>query len=243
VNRKKDPVASSGVRNKFEDPISPFLPPAIPTWRAALENVDVNAAKFTHPKVYPTDLGYVFPEPASFLSIQSPDRQKGFFQTWLRYRHALIYRVSSGGFDAQPMPNTVWRALLSHDFLAKSNAAKAGTRSQKIHDMAKDFLQSCLDAEGVELGDLDDRNAPVTWNGKAFESLGKEEYKEIIWELAELNFRFELLALDARATTDSPSSQQGLVSACCPRSSSGASLLVADLSGANQGLASLLWED
>lgn len=242
ANRKKDP-ASSGGRNKFEDPTSPFLPPAIPTWRTALESVDVNAAKFVYPEVYPTDLGYVFPEPASFLSIQSSDRQKGFFQTWLRYRHALIYRVSSGGFDAQPMPNTVWRTLLSHDFVAKGNAAKAGTKSQKTHEMTKDFLQSCLDAEGVEIGDSDDLNAPVTWNGKAFESLGREEYEEIIWELAELNFRFELLALDARATTDSPSSRQGLVSACFPRPSSGASLLVADLNGANQGLASSLWED
>jgi hypothetical protein len=233
----------SGGRNKFEDPISPFLPPAIPTWRTALESVDVNATRFVYPKVHPTDLGYVFPEPASFLSIQSLDRQKGFFQTWLRYRHALIYCVSCGGFDAQPMPNTVWCTLLSHKFVARGNAAKAGTRSQKMHEMTKDFLQSCLDAEGVEIGDSDGFNAPVTWSGKTFKSLGREEYEGIIWELVELNFRFELLALNACATIDSPSSRQGLVSVCFPRPSSGASLLIADLNGANQGLASLLWAD
>ncbi|KAF9456582.1 hypothetical protein BDZ94DRAFT_1315007 [Collybia nuda] len=243
ANRKKDPAALSGGRNKFEDPVSPFLPPAIPLWRRALENVNLHSAKFQYPDLLPTDLGYVFPEPASLLSIQSPDRQKGFFCTWLRYRHALIYRVSSGGFDTQPMPNTVWRALLNHDFVVKSTTGDTQTRSQKHREMAKDFLKSCLDVEGVELGDPDGSRLQVSWNGKTFEDLGKDDFEEIIWELAELNFRFELLALDSRATNESSASRQELVLKCLPRTSLGASLLVADLGSANQGLAGTSWAD
>ncbi|KAF9459565.1 hypothetical protein BDZ94DRAFT_1239143 [Collybia nuda] len=243
IKIEADPAALSGGRNKFEDPVSPFLPPAIPLWRKALENVDLRSAEFQYPDLLPTDLGYVFPEPASLLSVQSPDRQKGFFRTWLRYRHALIYCVSSGGFDTQPMPNTVWRALLTHDFVAKNTTGNTQTRSQKHREMAKDFLQSCLDVEGVELGDPDSSGLPVNWNGKVFEDLGNDDFEEIIWELAELNFRFKLLALDSHATTESAASRQDLVSKCFPRTSLGASLLVADLSSANQGLAGASWDD
>lgn len=243
ANRKKDPSASSGGRNKFEDPLSPFLPPAIPSWRRALENVNVNAAQFVYPEIIPTDLGYVFPEPALLISVQSPDHQKGCFKTWLGFRSMLIYRMSSGTSDAKPMPNSIWRKLLSGDFLTKGQEAGAATRSQRLKEMAADFLQGCLDAKGVELADVDKSDVPITWNGKAFEDLKKDDYEEIIWELAELNFRFELMALDARASTQSLNSRQGLIAACLPRSATGASLLIADLSGVNQGLASHGWED
>lgn len=208
-----------------------------------MENVDVNAAQFAYPEIIPTDLGYVFPEPALLLSVQSPERQKGCFMTWLKFRSTLIYRMSSGTSDAQPMPNSVWRKLLSGDFLAKGKEAGAATRSQKLKEMAADFLQGCLDAEGVELADMDNSDVPITWNGKAFASLEKDDYEEIIWELAELNFRFELMALDVRVSGQSPNSRQNLIAACLPRSAAGASLLIADLSGANQGLASHGWED
>ncbi|KAF9456928.1 hypothetical protein BDZ94DRAFT_1314660 [Collybia nuda] len=109
--------------------------------------------------------------------------------------------------------------------------------------MAKDFLQSCLDVEGVELGDPDSSRLPVSWNGKVFEDLGNDDFEEIIWELAELNFHFELLALDSCATTESAASHQDLVAKCFPRTSLGASLLVADLSSANQGLAGASWDN
>jgi len=104
-------------------------------------------------------------------------------------------------------------------------------------------LQSCLNVEGVELGDSDNLEVQATWNGKEFETLGKDEFEEILWEIAELNFRFELCGLDSRATTDQASARHQLISECFARPSAGASLLVADLSTANQGLAAVRWED
>jgi hypothetical protein len=195
----------------------------------------VDEARFVYAELTPTDLGYVFPEPASFMSIQSPDRQRAFFHSWLKYRPALIYRMSSDGSDARPMPNTVWRTLLSLEYVGKDHPGNSATRSQKLRETVKDFLQNCLEDEGVKLGNVD-TNANVTWNGKAFESLGREEFEEILWELAELNFRFELLALDSRASTSNVDRQK-LVSNCFPRPPAGASLVVVDLSVANHGLA------
>lgn len=171
------------------------------------------------------------------MSIQSSDRQKSFFSTWLKYRTAFIYRVSSGGSNARPMPNTVWRTLLGLEHITKDNPGKLGTRSQKLRETVKDFLQNCLEEEGVALTADADHNMEVTWQGKAFKDLGKDEFEEILWELAELNFRFELMALDSRAST-SKVDRQRLISACFPRAVAGASLITVDLSVANHGLAS-----
>ena len=85
----------------------------------------------------------------------------------------------------------------------------------------------------------------LEWNGKTLKTPNDLECEEILWELAELNFRFELQALDARATTtEDRSDHQRLVAACFPYSKTGATmLLVADLGAANHSLASQNWEE
>ncbi|KAF8240609.1 hypothetical protein L208DRAFT_1180050, partial [Tricholoma matsutake] len=64
---------------------------------------------------------------------------------------------------------------------------------------------------------------------------------EILWELAELSFRFELLALDAQVTTNTSDDRQELIRACFPGGAS-ALLLVADLGATNHGLGNVYWE-
>jgi len=183
----------------------------------------------------------------------------------------MLYRVSSCDFTAQPMPQGLWRDFLTLEHVTKlksihgrsnppnsegcprgSNKNKPkdgdhsleGTKSSKHRQNARDFLQNCLDAaEGVDLVSFDGQ---LEWNGKAVESPSSLEREEILWELAELNFRFELCALDARATTVTadPRCRQELIAACFPGGKDGtSSLLVADLGMANHGLASQNWEE
>ena len=120
--------------------------------------------------VNPTDLGYVFPEPAMFLSVQKAERQDTFFRTWLKYRSTMIYRISSSSSTASPMPNAVWRNFLTLEAvdnkkvgqLASTSAtttsksmSNPSTRAAKLWEMTGDFLQNCLDAtEGVHLTQL-----------------------------------------------------------------------------------------
>jgi len=260
----KDPRAPAGGRDKFEDPQSNIYPPAIPAWRRACQDFNYQRAKFVN-DLTPTDLGYIFPEPAAFVSV-TPQRQEALFLGWLKYRRMMLYRVSSPDFSAQPMPQGLWRDFLtleyvksikgSHLTMGESSsrqldrrgpAAVGGsaesTRSHKHRQNAQDFLQNCLNAaEGVELVSANDR---LEWNGKTLETPNDLEREEILWELAELNFRFELQALDARATTtEDRSDRQRLITACFPFSKNGAAtLLVADLGAANHGLASQNWEE
>ena len=70
---------------------------------------------------------------------------------------------------------------------------------------------------------------------------GDEMREEVLWELWELNFCFELLALDSRVCTHN-SHHESLISACFA-SCSAASISVADLGTANHRLADEDWEE
>ena len=73
VNKQKSPAQPQGGRNKREDPISPIYPPANPPWSKALRDTRHDPASFKPSNE--TDTGYVFPEPAAFLAVESPDRR------------------------------------------------------------------------------------------------------------------------------------------------------------------------
>jgi hypothetical protein len=107
----------------------------------------------------------------------------------------------------------------------------------------QELLGNCLDEAGVAL-DMSSNPSVVFWR-EAQLSVGTlpnlRVTQEILWELYELNFRFELVALDRRAwlapveeLAAQESSRQLMLMACFPSES----LLVADVSSANQGLAS-----
>jgi hypothetical protein len=244
-NNPKKAGAPAPDRDKFTDPDSPILPRAIPSWRDALHDVKGCNVGFALPEQIPTDLGYVFPEPALFVSTQSSVRQDAYFHGWLKYRDVLLYRLSSD-FNATPMPNTVWRKLLGFELdnsKGKKNVGSSmSTRASKLRDLAIDFLQDCLKAPGVAFAEPE-AEQQLHWNGKVVDSPSDLEREEILWELAELNFRFELLALDSRASNKVDNDRYKLVEECFPGCTLGRSLLVADLGAANHGLASTDWEE
>jgi hypothetical protein len=243
-NKPKKAGAPSPDRDKFTDPDSSILPPAIPSWRDALQHVKDCNVEFAFQEQIPTDLGYVFPEPALFVSTQSSVRQDVYFRGWLKYRDVLLYRLSSD-FNVAPMPNTVWRKLLAFELDNSQDKRAVGssksTRASKLRDLAIDFLQDCLKAPGVVF--TESEVGRFHWNGKVVDNASDLEREEILWELAELNFRFELLALDLRASNKVDNDRHKLVEECFPGCASGASLLVADLGAANHGLASTDWEE
>lgn len=140
------------------------------------------------------DLGYVFLEPASFLTVSNQDQRKEWFQSWLRYWSALIYQMTDGQSTVHTMSNMSWKVLLGLDYLQQHGMNKADTQNGKLRDSMEKYLQCCLDAEGVTVDDSP--QGSVSWHGKAFDTLSNANFKEILWELAELNFCFEFLALD-----------------------------------------------
>ena len=106
--------------------------------------------------------------------------------------------------------------------------------------MAK-FLAGCLHAANSDLGDESKSNS-ILWNGTDFDALGDHQFEEVLWELAKLNFRFELAALDGRMSGLMVSDHNPLVVTCFPDAAETGSLLIVKLECADQGLGSLNWQ-
>lgn len=195
-----------------------------------------------------------------FINVQTEARRTLFITNWLKHRSALIYRISIPRSDASPIGNQLWRTLLGLPLgWLNEEAATLETKSAKRKQVVKDILASCTNAsDGVSINPEDDNK--ITWQGTELKPgtvPSPEIGRQILWELSELNFRCELVALDKRAHNDTlsldppplaagentptpmPLSREELVNRCFV----GTSMLDIQLEHANMGLACPLWPD
>ena len=49
---------------------------------------------------------------ACFLRVSTPEGQAKFFYNWLKYRPALIYRLSGPNLNSKPLSTQTWRTML-----------------------------------------------------------------------------------------------------------------------------------
>ncbi|KAF8054923.1 hypothetical protein FPV67DRAFT_1437660 [Lyophyllum atratum] len=193
-----------GGRNKFTEPFSPFLPPAIEAWRDALEVVDVDPANICYPTT-PADAGYVLPEPGLFIGVTSEDRRTRYIHNWLRNRAAFLFRLVAPNANAGPISVSLWRTLLNFgaalDDRNRENAAHHETLARKRHDEIISILGNALAETGVE---VNSSTVVPTWKREKLlttDPLPLRMVHEILWELYDLNFRYEFVALDCRIST------------------------------------------
>ncbi|TFK65362.1 hypothetical protein BDN72DRAFT_860683 [Pluteus cervinus] len=243
-----NPTAGSAGRDKFVDPLSNFFPPAIDSWKAS--QLSVNRGSNYGGAAAGVALGYVFPEPAGIVSAANVERQREMLKGWLACRTAVIFSVTSNASNAAPVPAAMWKKLISLEF---QHSKADNTRSAKLEQQASKLLQSCLNninASSTQQSRLRLKSSSLTstWRGIAFENLTDQHLEEVLWELSELNFRFELIALDARASGTSAHStsiipgRQAAVEACFPIDRYG-SLFTVEINQANRGLGSFEWRE
>ena len=207
-NRKTGQTSKpSAGRNKFIEEPNPLIPPAIPAWCHALAQVDTNPANQAGCFSRPTDAGYAFPEPGVIYGGQSPERQAKLLLSWLQQRPALIYRLTSSESSARVLSNQSWRTMLTFGNTEISDGSNEQTKSGRRCADMRELLGNCLDEAGLELKTGGEQ---VFWREQELSTGVLPSFKvcqEILWELYELNFRFELLALHRRAqlvVDDSP---------------------------------------
>ncbi|KAK0187074.1 hypothetical protein F5146DRAFT_1004042 [Armillaria mellea] len=111
------------------------------------------------------------------------------------------------------------------------------TKSRKHQDQAMDFLVGCHGEMKIST----DFNmlGPVFWNGEEYSALSDNGLQEILWELAELNFRFEMMALDAQAVQNR--GNQHLLLHAIPHGQT-MPFVAVDVSSANHGLSHPSWQ-
>ncbi|KAL0564799.1 hypothetical protein V5O48_017240, partial [Marasmius crinis-equi] len=139
--------------------------------------------------------GYALPDPA-FIAVSANEKTvAGFLTTWLQLRQVLMYRLMSPTF--QPLPTGDWRSILGIEM----HGLKADTRAATKHREQEQMLQKCL-ISGKMQGAIDLSNlgsAPVEWHIQTLQPFMMPPIpitKEVLWELHEINFRYELIAVD-----------------------------------------------
>jgi hypothetical protein len=164
---------------------------------------------------------YVFPDPGLLVTPATDEKKAKFIEAWLRAREALLMRVTTEASVAMSGQN--WRDFLATDLSTTSEKkdTKAAKRRQQILDM--------LTPRSDLFPDVKTRSTtgePITWQGKKYIPgvlPADHIIREILWELYQLNFYYELLSLDRRACTDLTTSdnlqlihRQALISECFP---------------------------
>ncbi|KAJ8073869.1 hypothetical protein PM082_012147 [Marasmius tenuissimus] len=179
-------------RDKFVEIPGPCSPPIPECWVNALSSIERNRRPAKETVV---NGGYSFLDPGMIL-FPPPEKRERLLRNWLRLRPVLIFRhcmpagVASGAWSSKQ-----WRVILgtTDDYTPKEGSHKMAEQRAVV----KDLLGQCLKFYGdLEYDPKDtlhfkwqDCRLPV---GRLSDPLLAQE---IVWELFELNFRFEFHAL------------------------------------------------
>ena len=185
VDQKKGGPATER-RDKFSEPSHPFWPRTMKCWADALAGIDHSNLPTDPP---PLCSSTMYPDPGLFIGVGSSERRAQYLVAWLKNRAAFLVRPEVGG---QPIPVKQWRVLLNVDSMKKGS----NTRTSATRDVVEKMLESVLeDTMTVD----DGAEKKLEWNGTEWTADSAENaalVREVLWELSELNFRYELSALD-----------------------------------------------
>ncbi|KAJ7085634.1 hypothetical protein C8R43DRAFT_909189 [Mycena crocata] len=185
----KSKSASTGptqtARDKFILLSIPEMPLPIAAWAEALAQVDHSVLPFTSD---PADRRYVLPEPALLVN-STAERRRKFLHHWNLLSDGFFYMLSNPGYT-QLLSAQEWRDVLEGLLKERGNPnSKTGRRSGKLQDR----IQPALEASGVSSVE----GFPIPLDSLPHFTLAQT--REIVWKVAEINFRFELCSLDKRA--------------------------------------------
>jgi hypothetical protein len=182
--------------------LHPLLAPAAACWTDALSKINTSKPPAT------VLIGSVFPEPRVILGAQELATQQKYVFQWIKLRPGFIYRADKIMFSGALICRQVWRDILfgkqAEEFdnahLSRHGKQKAGAaRSAKRYDALKKAMEECTsDDSSVVLSPTLEGSA--VWRGTTYPSasaLTDNVIKDVLAELAILNFRTELQAVDA----------------------------------------------
>ncbi|KAJ7339174.1 hypothetical protein DFH08DRAFT_812567 [Mycena albidolilacea] len=202
-------------RDKFKHFVAEEMPPYIEVWADSLEIVDQSSTL----SVTRQDKHYVYPEPALLAAPVLATRRNMFLRHWRLMKEAMTFHISEGGslLSSQEWRN-IFDGRIDRD---EAHRNQRTARSRRLEDIVGPSLRA------VGIDDLHDFPPPKD----SIPSYDTHQFKQIIWDIAEVNFRFEFLALDRRATGRH---RPSLVKMCF----SGGMILSIPIEMSKQGLAS-----
>ncbi|THU89805.1 hypothetical protein K435DRAFT_593090, partial [Dendrothele bispora CBS 962.96] len=143
--------------------------------------------------------GYFVPQPVSLISSDNEPRRAYLISSWVKLRPIFLWILAHPGETSRiALKGPQWRSILD---LASGLEYKAGPHTSKTHVEMEHLLQKLV-SDGRHGVVLDLRKLPASpayWQGQQL-SLDKqppvEVTRQILWELYEVSFRLEMMALD-----------------------------------------------
>ncbi|KAK6992754.1 hypothetical protein R3P38DRAFT_3081738 [Favolaschia claudopus] len=176
----------TGGRNKFEVYTAEEMPPSIPAWAEALKRVDRSRPVEVTRAM---DGRYVFPEPALLVSQQDSQRRQLSLHHWTLLREPLFYRMADADDPHTLLTTQQWRDVL----FGKVRPGGRGKGQQRC-DVIDEVLGPAMRAFGLS------QYSDFPANASDIIPITIHRAREIVWDVAESNFRYEFLALDRRAS-------------------------------------------
>ncbi len=157
------------------------------------------------------------------------DHTKTYIRSWLAYRSGLIHRVVNNS-ACEPLASQQWSSFLA---MPLDTSQQSQTTLAQRYEQAKEILNCNLSFRNLS-------GMTLQWRGRDVIDLDETTGREIVWEIAELNFRYELAALDCLLSEISSASRRLEVYKCFPPP---ASLFACDIRFAGRGLAAAVQRD
>lgn len=196
-----------GNRNKWAPPLSDLMPAMCLEWRTALGSVNLHSKR--RKPVSKGRAGLMFPDPAHLASV-APQNRAMVIAAWLSIRAARCGQMLYPASPLMPViPAAVWRQFFwiyrrephAHGNLSAPPADTGDPTVDVELDEATAAAKAMFGAELVAT--MNKTSREVFWKGRAYDvidggvvDMEPQTIREILWELAELNWRYELLTLD-----------------------------------------------
>ncbi|KAK1234577.1 hypothetical protein PQX77_002219 [Marasmius sp. AFHP31] len=191
---------------------SPLLPSVVPAWSDALHSLAHHDLTIPPPPGH--NRGYWLPPPRLFVSPADNKTKALLICNWLKVRRVTIYRVS---IEAPCLSYKQWRSYMN---ISGSNDSQVSqTSTGKRHESMQALLNDFLRSHHLSLRYNELRGVSASWKDNEITDTvlpPRRVVQEILWELFELGFRQELLALDSQLDQSSMETweRQNILDSC-----------------------------
>ncbi|KAJ7600038.1 hypothetical protein C8J56DRAFT_879794 [Mycena floridula] len=167
--------------------IADIMPPCAEVWITASNAVVKRKGSWA------INSGFVVLKPSLLCGVQTSERQQLYLTNWLLYRTPFIASIMDG--TGYALSSEQWRNILHLQ-------GKRSENPESKQATAYQILRQCFQNSGLELSLDQQVNNTAVWRNeeRSVEALRNPRLgMEVVFELCELNFRYELEALDARS--------------------------------------------
>ncbi|SJL02374.1 uncharacterized protein ARMOST_05701 [Armillaria ostoyae] len=193
VGRPKNKKITNNIgQEKFADLRGDYAPVVIAAWSNVLSSINEESASPN-----PVATTYMFPNPIIITNANAV-QQKAYLRQLDHSFDALKYRATAMASEASPLRPEQWRDLLALNLKHADGPSSSKSKNSpfvKGFEAVEAMLGSWMHAQGVQVQLV----PPPSSDDQPFDV---RRGQQLVWELCELNFRYELLALDNRVAQE-----------------------------------------